>query len=188
MWGWPSGNTGFGSPWFFFWHSKHVSLQKHSLTINLFSCCKKVVKRDMKRLESPLLSISAVQDSKDFPKRQTNQSYNLTQSPNGFFCSLPERMSLFAFILWHVFTRKMQFFQADTFLQFVHFPHFGKVCQDMSTLLGPFGLSKRAKRYGKNAKKEWKNVGLARPHHHRCWCYWFWKHISTPVKVSCSVY
>ena len=104
----------------------------------------------MKRLESPLLSISAVQDSKDFPKRQTNQSYNLTQSPNGFFCSLPERMSLFAFILWHVFTRKMQFFQADTFLQFVHFPHFGKVCQDMSTLLGPFGLSKR---YGKNAKK-----------------------------------
>ena len=66
----------------------------------------------MKRLESPLLSISAVQDSKDFPKRQTNQSYNLTQSPNGFFCSLPERMSLFAFILWHVFTRKMQFFSS----------------------------------------------------------------------------
>ena len=66
----------------------------------------------MKRLESPLLSISATQDSKDFPKRQTNQSYNLTQSPNGFFCSLPERMSLFAFILWHVFTRKMQFFSS----------------------------------------------------------------------------
>ena len=106
----------------------------------------------MKRLESPLLSISAAQDSKDFPKRQTNQSYNLTQSPNGFFCSLPERMSLLSF--YGMFSReKCNFFKQTHFCNSCIFPILGryvKTCQRCWVHLGfQKGMAKMPKKSGR---------------------------------------